>query len=84
MPDSFFEVEHSTDIQNSVAKFCDLQDYHSRFIIVAPENRHEQFSKVMDRTIFHDIKERVLFRSYEVISKQYTSMCELQALSGKI
>ena len=84
MPDSFFEVEHSTDIQNSVAKFCDLQDYHSRFIIVAPENRHEQFSKVMDRTIFHDIKDRVLFRSYEVISKQYTSMCELQALSGKI
>ena len=82
--DSFFEVEHSTDIQNSVAKFCDLQDYHSRFIIVAPENRHEQFNKVMDRTIFHDIKDRVLFRSYEVISKQYTSMCELQALSGKI
>lgn len=84
MPNSFFEVEHSTDIQNSVAKFCDLQDYHSRFIIVAPENRHEQFNKVMDRTIFHDIKDRVLFRSYEVISKQYTSMCELQALSGKI
>lgn len=84
MPNTFFEVEHSTDIQNSVAKFCDLQDYHSRFIIVAPENRHEQFNKVMDRTIFHDIKDRVLFRSYEVISKQYTSMCELQALSGKI
>lgn len=84
MPNSFFEVEHSTDIQNSVSKFCDLQDYHSRFIIVAPENRHEQFNKVMDRTIFRDMKERVLFRSYEIISKQYTSMCELQALSGKI
>ena len=84
MPNSFFEVEHSTDIQNSVVKFCDLQDYHSRFIIVAPENRHEQFNKVMDRTIFHDIKDRVLFCSYEVISKQYTSMCELQSLQGKI
>ena len=84
MPNSFFEVEHSTDIQNSVVKFCDLQDYHSRFIIVAPENRHEQFNKVMDRTIFHDIKDRVLFCSYEVISKQYTSMCELHSLQGKI
>lgn len=84
MPDSFFEVEHSTDIQNSVAKFCDLQDYNSRFIIVAPEKRHEQFNKVMDRTAFRDIKNRVMFSSYEIISKQYTSMRELQALHGKI
>lgn len=84
MPDSFFEVEHSTDIQNSVVKFYDLQDYYSRFIIVAPENRHEQFNKVMERTIFQDIKARVMFSSYETISKQYTSMCELTALRGKI
>ncbi|MGN0258637.1 MAG: hypothetical protein ACI4CA_09745 [Bacteroides sp.] len=34
MPDSFFEVEHSTDIQNSVTKFCDLQDFYSRFFII--------------------------------------------------
>ena len=84
MPNTFFEVEHSTDIQNSVAKFCDLQDYYSRFIIVASENRHEQFNKVMDRTVFHDIKNRVLFSSYEVISEQYTTMCKLNALNGKI
>ena len=84
MPDSFFEVEHSTDIQNSVVKFYDLQDYYSRFIIVAPENRHEQFNKVMERTIFQDIKARVMFSGYETISKQYTSMCELTALRGKI
>ena len=38
MPNSFFEVEHSTDIQNSITKFCDLQDFNSRFIIVAPQN----------------------------------------------
>ena len=30
MPHSFFEVEHSTDIQNSLLKFNDLQDFHSR------------------------------------------------------
>lgn len=84
MPHSFFEVEHSTDIQNSVAKFCDLQDYYSRFFIVAPENRHEQFCKVMERTAFRDIKGRVSFSSYEVVSEQYTSMCKLRALSGKV
>lgn len=45
MPNSFFEVEHSTDIQNSFAKFCDLQDFHSRFLIVAPKNRRGSLTK---------------------------------------
>jgi len=75
MPNSFFEVEHSTDIQNSVVKFCDLQDFNSRFLIVAPQNRREQFEKVMGRTIFKDIRNRVGFHSYEDISRQYSMMC---------
>ena len=75
MPNSFFEVEHSTDIQNSVTKFCDLQDFSSRFFIVAPENRREQFYKVMNRTAFKDIKQRVNFSSYETILHQYEFMC---------
>ena len=45
MPNSIFEVEHSTDIQNSFAKFCDLQDFHSRFLIVAPKNRRGSLTK---------------------------------------
>ncbi len=84
MPNSFFEVEHSTDIQNSVTKFCDLQDFNSRFIIVAPLNRKEQFEKVMDRTAFKEMKGRIAFHSYENILKQYELMCELQATEGKI
>jgi hypothetical protein len=84
MPDSFFEVEHSTDIQNSVTKFCDLQDFHSRFLIVAPQNRKEQFDKVMSRTAFKDIKDRVAFHSYESISKQYELMCAARVSEGFI
>lgn len=84
MPNSFFEVEHSTDIQNSIAKFCDLQDYHSLFYIIAPENRHEQYNKVMERTVFKDFADRVLFRSYEVISKQYDYMCKMRTLNCMI
>lgn len=29
MPNSFFEVEHTTDIQNSLLKFHDLQDFYA-------------------------------------------------------
>lgn len=84
MPSSFFEVEHSTDIQNSITKFCDLQDFHSRFLIIAPQNRREQFDKVMSRTAFKDIKDRVSFHSYENISKQYDMMCAARENGGFI
>ena len=84
MPNTFFEVEHSTDIQNSVTKFCDLQDFSSRFFIVAPQNRIGQFYKVMGRTAFKDIKDRVRFRSYEDINKQYELMCKARANDGFI
>ena len=84
MPNSFFEVEHSTDIQNSVTKFCDLQDFHSRFIIIAPQKRKEQFDKVMSRTAFKDVKGRVAFHSYENIYKQYELMCIARASDGFI
>lgn len=84
MPNSFFEVEHSTDIQNSVTKFCDLQDFNSRFLIVAPQNRKEQFDKVMSRTAFRDVKGRVVFHSYENILKQYELMSMAKANKGFI
>ena len=84
MPNSFFEVEHTTDIQNSVLKFCDLQDFNSRFIIVAPRQRQEQFDKVMSRTAFKEIKNRVRFHSYEDIIKQYELMCKARQNTGFI
>ena len=79
MPDTFFEVEHSTDIQNSITKFCDLQDFNSRFLIVAPQNRKEQFDKVISRTAFKDVKKRVSFSSYESIYRQYELMWKARA-----
>ncbi len=84
MPNSFFEVEHTTDIQNSVVKFCDLQDFYSRFLIVAPENRSEQFRKVMSRAAFKDIRDRVQFHTYESISMQYDMMCRAREMKGFI
>ncbi len=84
MPNSFFEVEHSTDIQNSVTKFCDLQDFYSRFIIVAPQNRKEQFEKVMGRTVFKEFRDRVMFCSYEDISDQYTYLNKISTIKVTI
>ena len=73
MPHSFFEVEHSTDIQNSLLKFCDLQDFYARMVIVADDYRKEEFLRKLNETAFRDIKKdhRVHFLSYDELNRQY-------------
>lgn len=76
MPDSFFEVEHSTDIQNSLLKFNDLQDFHSRMIIVADKMRKAEFENKLDYSGLKDIKSRVQFLEYQALTKQYEQTIE--------
>jgi len=70
-PDSFFEVEHTTDIQNSLIKFTDLQDFFAKFYIVADEYRHRKFDEIIDRSAFKDIRQRVKFINYDNIANQH-------------
>ena len=80
MPHSFFEVEHSTDIQNSLLKFNDLQDFAARMVIVADEKRHHEFISKMGYAAFQQLaaKKRVAFLSYESLGKQYEQEFEKQ------
>lgn len=80
MPHSFFEIEHSTDIQNSLLKFNDLQDIAARMVIVADEKRHNEFISKMGYAAFHQLaeKKRVSFLSYESLCKQYEQEFEKQ------
>ena len=80
MPDSFFEVEHSTDIQNSLMKFYDLQDFYTRMFIVADERRHEEYNKKLGYSSFAKMKndKRVEFLSYDELERQYRQTIELQ------
>jgi len=71
MPHSLFEVEHSTDIHNSLIKFVDLQDFNSRMVIVADENRMREYESKRDKTVFKEIKNRVKFLGYNSLVKEY-------------
>lgn len=73
MPNSFFEVEHSTDIQNSLLKYVDLQDFFVRMFIVADENRKAEFEQKRKYKAFEEISSRVNFLTYESLVKQYES-----------
>ncbi len=86
MPDSFFEVEHSTDIQNSLMKFYDLQDFYTRMFIVADEKRHEEYNKKLNYTSFSKMKQnkRVEFLNYDELERQYRQTIELQSIQTLI
>lgn len=68
MPDSLFEVEFSTDFQNSLHKFLDLQDYYVNFVIVADETRTAQFEKRISQTGCEPIRARTDFFTFEELS----------------
>ena len=76
MPNSLFEVEHSTDIQNSLLKFVDLQDFYTRMFIVADANRKAEFEHKRKYRAFSDISNRVQFLSYNSLVKQYENEVE--------
>ena len=80
MPHSFFEIEHSTDIQNSLLKFNDLQDFSSRMFIVADKRRKEEFEAKRNYAALKDIKSRVQFLDYENLTKQYEQIIEITKL----
>lgn len=80
MPHSFFEVEHSTDIQNSLLKFNDLQDFAARMVIVADEKRHHEYISKLGYAAFRQLanEKRVSFLSYDSLEKQYEQEFEKQ------
>lgn len=71
LPNGLFEVEHSTDFQNSLIKFADLQDFHTRMIVVTDDNRKREFLQKIQSFVFGEIAKRVDFLGYESLIKQY-------------
>lgn len=73
MLDSLMEVEFSTDFQNSLHKFLDLQDYHANFVIAADETRKGQFHKRLKQSEFGPIRDRTEFFTFEEVSRLHAA-----------
>lgn len=71
MPTAFYEVEHSTDIKNSLNKFYELQDFRANFFIVAASTRKNLFEDIINRSIYTPIKDLVTFVNYDDLIAQY-------------
>ena len=83
MPHSLFEVEHSTDFQNSLLKFNDLQDFYTRMVIVTDIKRKKEFENKMHYHAFDELREnkRVAFLSYDDLIKQYEIELKSQSIA---
>ena len=75
-PHAFFEVEHSTDIYNSLLKYMEFQDFRTEFWIVADQVRKTEFDKRLKATAFVPIQDRVKFLNYEALSKLHSALSE--------
>ena len=73
MPHSFFEVEHTTDIQNSLDKFFELQDFNARFFIVAARERLRRFEYLLSWSRYAEIRKRVKFYDYEKLQRYHAA-----------
>lgn len=78
MPSNFYEVEHTTDIKNSLSKFYELQDFHAYFHIVADKSRKKEFEDKLDVSMFSPIKNRVDFWDYDKVVGLYTGITQIQ------
>ena len=76
MPTHFYEVEHTTDIKNSLSKFYELQDFFSTFYIVAGQYRENEFKDKINVSIFSAIKDRVKFISYDKVAALHSNLAQ--------
>lgn len=84
LPHALFEVEHSTDFQNSLLKFNELQDFNTKFFIVADVNRKREYDSKLTLNAFSPIRERVVFMSYDKLSDLHSKACGFMSLEKEL
>lgn len=84
MPSMLFEVEHAADIQNSLLKFVELQDFYAKFYIVANEVRKREFEAKLSLSAFETIQKRIQFMSYIQLSDWHTKTFEVTSIESSL
>lgn len=82
-PSAFFEVEHSTDIQNSLLKYTEFQDFRVEFFIVADKRRRGEFEGKLAYTAFAPVRQEVKFLDYDTLSDLHSNVSASVALERR-
>ena len=79
MPSHFYEVEHTTDIKNSLSKFYELQDFYAGFYIVADTSRKKEFEDKLHVSMFGSIENRIKFLDYNRVITMYEGLTKVSS-----
>lgn len=80
MPYASFEVEHSTDFTGALSKYIALQDFNTKFYVVANQHKKEQFEKIILRDEYFPLKRRVEFIDYEKLATWHSHSMQVTRL----
>jgi len=83
LPDSFFEIEHSTNIINSLLKYLNFQDFMVNFYIVADSVREIDYKNKISQDVFRPIAKYTRFLDYDSLSKIHAKEQELSLLKER-
>jgi len=78
MPSDFYEVEHTTNIKNSLSKFYELQDFNAGFYIVAEDSRKKEYEDKLHVSMFQAIENRVKFLDYGRVVSMYEGLKKIK------
>lgn len=84
LPSFMFEIEHTTNINDSLLKYLDLQDFNINFYIVADNKRKREYEQKISSDVFYDIKNRTKFLDYYNLSEWHTKSFEIYDLERNI
>jgi len=84
LPKKVFEVEHTTNIEHSLLKFIELEDFYIDFYIVSYLERKMEYNKIVNKDIFKNLKNRVKFLDYNSVSEWHDKEYELYILKNRI
>lgn len=76
-PERAFEVEYSTNFRNSLVKFTELQDFNTKFYLVAPQSGKGKYQREIERAAFAAIAKRCIFWTFEQLQRLYQTRLAL-------
>jgi len=82
-PSEFIEVENTTDIRSKLHKFLDFDVFNTKFRIVAPSARQEEFKSRLKQPAFKSIAERTRFTSYETVGELHAKASAMAVMEAR-
>lgn len=83
-PTKAFEIEHTTNFNNSLLKFTECQDFNISFTIVSSKNRRREFQDKIKRDVFKSIQSKVKFFDYENVAKIHETIYRLDQIERNL